>query len=126
MANIQGKTYTKIVTTGSEIWNIVPFDDNGNVVSEMVIECDTTLGDLTLNLPKISTLNNNWSTKITIVGNVGIGNNGVGIKSFPTTALFQGDTIGGADNIFLADPYITIVLNVAGYNTWYGVRTLGA
>ena len=126
MPSINGKTYTKIVTTGAEIWDIVPFDNFGNVVSEMIIDCDTTLGALTLNLPKISTLNNIWSTKITIVGNIGIGINGVGIKAFPTTALVQGDTIGGADNIVLADPYISIVLNVAGYNTWYGVRTIGA
>ena len=58
MPSINGKTYTKIVTTGAEIWDIVPFDNFGNAVSEMVIEADTTLGTLTLNLPAIFTFNN--------------------------------------------------------------------
>jgi hypothetical protein len=118
MPSINGKTYTKIVTTGAEIWDIVPFDNFGNAVSEMVIEADTTLGALVLNLPAIFTFNNFWNTKITIVANTGLTNT-VGIKA---NALAN-DTIGGQTDIILGADYKTIEMNVATNNTWYGVAT---
>jgi hypothetical protein len=118
MPTINGLTYTKIVTTGAEIWDIVPFDNFGNAVSEIVIEADTTLGSLTLNLPAIFTFNNFWNTKITIVANTG-STNPVGIKADPTNP----DTIGGVSYLTLANDFQAVELNVATSNTWYGVIT---
>jgi len=118
MPTIDGKTYTKIVTTGAEIWDIIPFDNFGNAVSEMVIEADTTLGTLTLNFPAIFTFNNFWNTKITIVANTGSANP-VGIKADSTNP----DTIGGHTDLTLAVDFQAVELNVATSNTWYGVIT---
>ena len=119
MATISGKTYTKIVTTGAEIYDIYPFDSFGNLVAEMVIEVDTTLGTCTLNLPSIASLNNFWGTKITIVANTGL-TNAVGVKADALST----DTIGGQSDIVLGSDFQTIELNVASSNTWYGVATI--
>lgn len=116
MAIISGKTYTKIVTLGAEIYDIYPFDSFGNSVAEMVIEVDSTLGSCTLNLPIISSLNNFWNTKITIVANTGT-TNPVGIKADLS------DTIGGQLTLTLAGNFQAVELNVATSNTWYGVIT---
>jgi len=118
MATISGKTYTKIVTAGAEQYDIYPFDSFGNVVSEMTIEVDTTLGACTLNLPSIASFNNFWNTKITIVANTGV-TNPVGIKADPLTT----DTIGGQIFLILGGDFNTIELNVATSSTWYGVVT---
>ena len=119
MAIISGKTYTKIVTLGNEIYDISPFDSFGNLVTEMVIEVDTTLGICTLNLPSIASLNNFWNTKITIVENTGL-TNPVGVRA----DVLAFDTIGGQANIILGADFQTIELNVATSNTWYGVATI--
>lgn len=119
MPTINGKTYTKIVTAGAEIYDISPFDSFGNLVTEMVIEVDTKLGTCTLNLPSIASLNNFWNTKITIVANTG-STNSVGVKA----DALAFDTIGGQSNIILGADFQTIELNVATSNTWYGVATI--
>lgn len=119
MPTISGQTYTKIVTAGAEIYDIYPFDSFGNLVAQMLIEVDTTLGTCTLNLPSIASLNNFWGTKITIVANTGL-TNAVGVKA----DVLSNDTIGGQTDIVLGANFKTIELNVAYLNTWYGVATV--
>lgn len=123
---VSGQTYKKITVVDAlgDTWTISPFDLNGNVVSEMVIACDTTVGTLTLNLPEISTLNNIWSTKITVIALTGATNNVV-ITAFtavgPPPVV---NTIGSAATLTLNLDNQTAELNAAEDNVWYGVATL--
>jgi hypothetical protein len=118
MPTINGKTYTKIVTTGVEIWDISPFDPNGNVVREMTIEVDSTLGVCTLNLPSIASFNYSWNFLIKIVGNTAT-INPIGIKADNTTP----DYIGSQTDIILTNDFDAIQLNILSGNVWYGVET---
>jgi hypothetical protein len=123
---VSGQTYKKITVVAAlgDTWTISPFDLNGNVVSEMVIECDTTAGPLTLNLPSIATLNNNWSTKITVVALTGATDS---VTIVPFTAVGPPpvtNTIGSASSLVLNLDGQTVELNAAADTTWYGVATL--
>ena len=123
---VAGQTYKKITVVAAlgDTWTISPFDLNGNVVSEMVIACDTTVGKLTLALPLISTLNNNWSTKITVVALTGATND---VDIIPTSAVGpppEINTIGSATVLTLSADGQTAEINAADDNTWYGVATL--
>lgn len=126
IGTVSGQTYYKITVVAAlgDIWTISPFDLNGNVVSEMVIVCDTTVGPLQLKLPEISTLNNVWSTKITVIALTGATND-VNITPF-TQALPVPvtNTIGSASVLTLNLDNQTAELNVAEDNVWYGVATL--
>ena len=125
IGTVSGQTYYKITVVAAlgDIWTISPFDLNGNVVSEMVIVCDTTLGPLQLNLPQISTLNNDWSTKITVVALTGATND-VDITAFTSALPPVVNTIGSAPVLTLNLDNQTAELNAAEDNVWYGVRTL--
>ena len=73
MATISGINYKKIVTTGVESYDLLPFDQTfGTPLAEMIIEVDTTGGACTLNLPNIADFNGFWGTKITIIAVTGV------------------------------------------------------
>lgn len=52
---ISGVSYAKITNTLSvgEFWLINPYDLSGNLLSEITIEVDTTLGDVSVGVPYI-------------------------------------------------------------------------
>lgn len=122
---VKGVTYYKITTAGAEDWAVDVTDLNGNVVSEMVIEVDTTLGACTLLLPAISTLNNSWNTKITVIALTGATDDVI-IEAYDNAvppALVETDTIGSAASLSLTADGMTAELNVASSLVWYGVKT---
>jgi hypothetical protein len=123
---VAGQTYKKITVVAAlgDTWTISPFDINGNVVSEMVIACDTTVGKLTLKLPNIATLNNQWNTKITVIALTGATND-VDISAFvQVVPVIITNQIGSATTLTLSADGQTAELNVAEDLTWYGVATL--
>jgi hypothetical protein len=121
---VKGVTYYKITTAGSETWAVDVTDQNGNIVSEMVIEVDTTLGACTLQLPAISTLNNFWNTKITVIALTGATDDVV-IEAFNSGVppLVETNTIGSASDLTLTTDGMTAEVNVASSLVWYGVKT---
>ncbi len=72
MIAIQG-TYTKVTTALAvpNEYSVNPFDLYGNLLTEMTIEVNSTLAACTIFLPKISTLSNNWNTKINVISLTG-------------------------------------------------------
>jgi len=121
---VKGVTYYKITTAGAETWAVDVTDLNGNVVSEMVIEVDTTLGACGLQLPAISTLNNSWNTKITVIALTGATDDVV-VTAFTSAVppLVETNTIGSAATLELTKDGMTAELNVASSLVWYGVKT---
>jgi hypothetical protein len=121
---VKGVTYYKITTAGAETWAVDVTDQNGNIVSEMVIEVDTTLGACTLQLPAISTLNNFWNTKITVIALTGATDDVV-IEAFNSGVppLVETNTIGSASDLTLTTDGMTAEVNVASSLVWYGVKT---
>lgn len=117
MANIliQGVSYKKLAPLGIQAYDLVPSDYNGNIFQLVTLNVDSTGGIVTINLPEISTLNNNWNCKIVIVRTAGTNNVVV--------------TAGGSDKIgSLASETLTainksIVLNPVEDINWYGVHT---
>jgi hypothetical protein len=112
---IQGISYVKLAPLSAQTYDLVPLDYNGNVFQLVTISVNTTAGIVTINLPEISTLNNNWNCKIVIVRSAGANNVVV--------------TAGGSDKIgSLASETLTainksIVLNPVEEINWYGVHT---
>ena len=116
---VSGQTYYKIIVADAigESWNISPFDINGNAVDDMLIICDTKIGNLTLNLPPISSLKSVSNTKITIV-------NLTAVNATQVIAdILTPDTIGSSTNMILTLAGETVELNAASESVWYGVQT---
>ena len=121
---IKGLTYYKVTTLAAEEWVVDPTDQNGNIVSEMVIEVDSTAGACQLDLPAISTFNNFWNTKITVIAATGATND-VTVTAFDSAVppLVETNTIGSAADVTLDTDGMAIELNVASSKVWYGVQT---
>jgi isoprenylcysteine carboxyl methyltransferase (ICMT) family protein YpbQ len=121
---VKGVTYYKITTAGAEDWSVDVTDIKGNVVSEMVIEVDTTLGACNLLFPAISTLKNFWNTKVTVIALTGATNDVV-ITPFNSVVppLVETNTIGSASTLSLTSDGMTVEVNVASSTVWYGVAT---
>jgi hypothetical protein len=121
---VKGVTYYKITTAGAEDWSVDVTDIKGNVVSEMVIEVDTTLGACNLLFPAISTLKNFWNTKVTVIALTGATNDVV-ITPFNSVVppLVETNTIGSLSALVLDRDGMTVEVNVASSTVWYGVAT---
>lgn len=124
MAVISGINYKKIVTTGVESYDLLPFDATfGTPLAEMIIEVDTTGGACTLNLPNIADFNGFWGTKITIIALTGLTDD-VTIVPYVNLPMAVANTIGGNTSLALNKDQQVVELNIASDNTWYGVATL--
>ena len=99
---ISGVSYAKITTlTSGEFWTINPFDLSGNLFSEITIEADTSLGDVTFVVPYLEPYDplfdpfygTNGGTNITITI--------IKISSDPQPVLIQsiGHTIFSGANV---------------------------
>jgi hypothetical protein len=121
---VKGVTYYKITTAGAEDWSVDVTDQNGNIVSDMTIEVDTTAGACNLLLPAISTLNNFWNTKITVIALTGATDDVV-VTPFDSAVppLVETNTIGSASTLALTTDGMTVEVNVASSTVWYGVKT---
>jgi hypothetical protein len=103
---IKALNYAKIVNEGAsaEAWIIDPFDLNGNLIPEMTVVTDTTLGEIEINLPSINILPNNVNFPITLSGNLNfkltVQNNCDNSITYKTrVAVPTGVTIGGDSNL---------------------------
>ena len=116
---IQGVSYAKITqTVHGEIYDLIPFDLNGNLFREVTIECDTTNLPLTINLPEISTLNGNYNTSIRIISlNAGDTGNIVSIDA----NLLNNNLIGSNAGVQLEGDGSNIILTPVSPTEWYGV-----
>lgn len=125
MGVISGINYKKIVTTGVESYDLLPFDATfGTPLAEMIIEVDTTGGACTLNLPNIADFNGFWGTKITIIAVTGLTDD---VTIVPYTNLappFVVNTIGGNTSLALNKDGQVAELNIATDNNWYGIATI--
>ena len=85
-------TYQTAIVTDAlgDTFYINPFDSNGNLVQEMIIEVESSLAFAVVYLPPIYSLNRLWNIKITIVAQTGSTNNVVIYGSTDLTF----DTIG--------------------------------
>jgi hypothetical protein len=113
---IQGISYKKIVSAGVEAYDLNPFDSNGNLFSLVTINVDTTGGAVTINLPQIATLQNDFNTRIVVVRTAG--------AASVTIAPFLGDAIGSSTSgiVLNAINKSAEVTPIESIN-WYGVIT---
>lgn len=124
MAVISGINYKKIVTTGVESYDLLPFDATfGTPLAEMIIEVDTTGGACTLNLPNIADFNGFWGTKITIIAVTGLTDD-VTIVPYINLPMAVANTIGGKTSLVLNSNGQVAELNIATDWNWYGVATI--
>lgn len=116
---IQGVSYAKITQINpNEVYDLIPFDLNGNLFREVTIECDTTNYPLTINLPEISTLNGNWNISIKVISlNGGTTGNIVSINS-------SADFIGSNNYLALENDGTNVILTPIASANWYGVTAL--
>jgi hypothetical protein len=116
---IQGVSYKRISFNpeiGDEVFFVVPKDLNGNLFNEVTIECDTSLGAMTVTLPEIASLNNNWNISIIIV------NSNVSIAKVNVEA-FSGDLIGSTNALFVETPNGNVILTPVSSTVWSAVLT---
>ena len=124
MATISGINYKKIITTGVETYDLLPFDSTfGTPLAEMIIEVDTTGGQCTLNLPDIALFNGFWGTKLTIIAVTGLTDDVV-IVPFTSLTPPVTNTIGGKTNLSLNLDGQVAELNIATEDNWFGIATL--
>lgn len=115
MANIQGVSYRKIVSTGVETYDLFPFDSNGNLFPLVTINVDTTGGAVTINLPQIATLGNDFNTRIVVVRTAGTHN----VIIAPNST----DKIGSASSVTLNANNKSVEVTPIESINWYGVIT---
>lgn len=115
MALISGVSYQKIVSVGVESYELLPFDSNGNLFPLITINVDTTGGAVTINLPHIETLLNDYNTQINIIRSAGTNN--------VVVACYSGDKIGSATSSTLNAIGKSLELKPIEASNWYGVLT---
>jgi hypothetical protein len=115
MALISGISYKKIVSLGVESYDLLPFDSNGNLFSLVTINVDTTGGAVTINLPQIATLGNNFDLRVVVVRTAGTNN--------VTIAPNSTDKIGSASSVVLNAINKSVEVTPIESINWYGVIT---
>ena len=98
---------------------------DNQTLEEVYIICDTTLGDITINLPSITVFNSAWNVKIYICQAEGSG--GVAIRPFPGTAmpLIAADTLNGENAVTMILQYDTYYLHIVADNMWMNLLCPG-
>lgn len=112
---VSGVGYKKIVTAAGESWALNPFDNFGKPIARMIIEADTTLGALTLNLPETSSFNGQWNTEIEVIATTGTTN--------AVTVNAGGTDVIGSVAFSLNKDGQTAVLTIASEGYWNGLKT---
>jgi hypothetical protein len=116
---IQGVSY-KVVANNPDLeintFELVPKDANGNVFNEVTIECDTSLGAVSIILPEIATLNGNWNISVKIINSVSTEYK-VGVEAF------SGELIGSITAIQLDNPNSNVILTPVSSTVWSAILT---
>jgi hypothetical protein len=77
MPTISGINFKNVVATGvalDDTYDLVPFDAAGKAEQFLIVEVDSTLGVVTLNLPEIVNFGGVYNTAIKIVATTGATN----------------------------------------------------
>lgn len=114
MAILQNLSYYKIVSVAPETYDLNPFDINGNLFREILIDVDTTGGKVIINLPEINNLPN-YNTLIKVVRTAGANNvdvNGSGLDKLGTQSGVKLDAINKS-----------VECSPIGAINWYAVAT---
>lgn len=114
-------TYQKAIVTNAlgDTFIINPFDSNGNLVEEMYIEVESSIGIASVYLPPIYTLNRLWNIKITIVAQTGGTNQ---VQVFGSTDLTF-DYIGSQPKIALVSNGGNAEFNIVSDTIWSATST---
>jgi len=107
-----------VVTSPADTFIVNPLDNNGNVIPEIIIEVDSSLGIATIELPSIYALNNDFNINIKILG-VTAGTNDVAIKA----NAFDGNYIGSATSVSLTTNGESIICSPINSTIWTGLIT---
>lgn len=114
-----GNIYNFVLPTviGSALPNAI---DN-QVIEEVYIICDSTLGTITINLPDIASFNNAWNCKIYICRTAGA--NGVTVLPYSTEP--NEDTLNGFTALNLTNLYDTYYLHIVADDMWMALKCAG-
>jgi hypothetical protein len=117
MPTITGVNYRKVIATGvllNDTYDLVPFYAGGQAQEFLIVEADTTLGVIVINLPDIANFNSVYNTSIKIIGLTGATND----VTINTTG---GNFIGSLSTTSLTTDNSNIVLNAVGAENWSAV-----
>ena len=116
-----GQTYNFSLPTTPAGSNL-PNQLANQVIEEVYIAVDTSLGDVNLNLPAISTFNLAWNTKIYIVV-LNVDNN---FTLYPfSSEVVTNDTLNGSFSISASNSYDAWYLHIVEENTWMSLYCPG-
>jgi hypothetical protein len=119
MPTIQNLAYKLVAVAGT--YNVIPTDTFGNLLPQVVIDVDATLGDVIIELPEIATtFEGRYTTKI-IVNRIDSTANAV--RVIVDTTGTGNDLIGSATQVGLASAYDSIVLEPVSELGWSGSVT---
>lgn len=113
---ISNTTYKSVVPAGAQVYDLSPFDNNGNLFSKVTIAADATAGNVTVNLPEISTLSGDWNTEIVIVATA-VGANKVIVDGAGS------DKLGSAATVELTALGSSVVLSPVSATEWGALKT---
>jgi hypothetical protein len=97
---------------------INPFDQNGNILSEITLDVVSVVGIAQINLPAISSFSNQWSIKINVVG-LTAGTNSVDVVADAIDFNF----IGSQPKVGLSANGNNVELTIASTRYWSAIVT---
>jgi hypothetical protein len=105
-ADMGGNTYNLYLPTVTG--TALPHALDNQVIEEVYIICDSSLGDITINLPSTTVFNGIWNTKIYVAWTRGA--NDVTITPFAGDEVIPADSLNGD-----TDPYTLALLSETVY-----------
>jgi hypothetical protein len=118
MPTIENLNYYRAITAGT--FNVNPIDFNGNILTNITIDCDATLGDVIIELPNISVFGGRYECKIT-VNRLDNSLNGVRVVADTVT---PGNLIGSLTEVGLPTRYDSVTCQPVSANGWSASTSL--
>jgi hypothetical protein len=116
---IQGVSYKSVASNPDlsiDTFELIPKDSNGNLFSEVTIDCDTSLGNIIVILPSIVSLNGNWNISINIINSV--------TTSYRINIITsESDLIGSTNSINLDNTNSNVILTPVSSTVWSAILT---
>lgn len=118
MANIliSGVSYKSVSPIAPQVYDLTLLDNNGNLFPKVTIAADATAGNVTLNLPEISDINQSWNVEVVITATA-VGANKVIVATGGT------DKIGSAATIELTALGSSVILTPVSMTEWSALKT---
>lgn len=118
MPTIENLNYYKAVTAGT--FNVNPIDFNGNILTNITIDCDASSGDIIIELPNISVFSGRYACKIT-VNRLDSTTNSLRVIADTTT---PGNLIGSLTEVGLPTRYDSVICQPVSANGWSATLSL--